>query len=135
MAWWTAKQALNVVVGFWPITVVWLAVVLVAAIFAAQRHRAALNRTIWALLPFAFSAAIILCGVVFNDPDGVRQLSSRAASGLVAALFFGQLAFSVFLVWRLPGIRMLASALAVGGVWLSFWGAFVSSMSMSGDWL
>jgi hypothetical protein len=135
MAWWTAKQALSVVVGFWPVTVVWLAVVVGTAIFAAQWHRAALTRAIWALLPFAFSAAIIFCGVVFNNPGGLRQLSSTAASALLAVLLVGQLALSVFLVWRLSGIRIVASVLSVGGVWLSFWGAFVSTMSMSGEWL
>jgi glucan phosphoethanolaminetransferase (alkaline phosphatase superfamily) len=135
MAWWTAVETLETIGRFWLFVYVWLVLVVVAAYFLARRNRLFYRQVMWATVPFAFSAAIILCGVVFNNPNGASDTTSSFAEILVWTLFIGQLSASALLVSLFRGARLLTGIVSLGALWLSFWGGFVSLMSISGDWI
>lgn len=135
MAWWTANQTLQVITGFWPVTLLWAILVTVAVGLSIRRGRFSYPAAAAAFLPFAFSAAIVLCGVVFNKSVGADNPNEGLAETLLSILGVAQLALSALLIWRFRGIRAFMTMVSLGALWLSFWGLFVSLMSVTGAWL
>jgi hypothetical protein len=133
MAWWTATLTLRELAQ-WPLAV-WLLIVGVAAVIGVVKQRLPLRRVLYASAPFVFSVAIILVGVVFNNPSGQRVAIASLAPVLLLILLAAQLALSVILVWRFSGCRIFTAAMSLGGLWVSLLGAFISAMSVTGDWL
>ncbi len=136
MAWWTAVVTLDTMMRLWPVAAVWLILLVITTVPLARQGRASGRNAAWALLPFAFSTAIILCGVLFYNPArSSPRIMVSLAGALIWVLLIGQLVASVLLIRRLRGARMFATVVSLGGLWLSLVGGLVSLMSVSGDWL
>jgi hypothetical protein len=131
MAWWTATMTLRE----WPLFAPWLVIVGAAAVIGVVKHRLPVRRVFYASLPFVFSIAIILVGVVFNNPAGQRRGMPSVASALLLILLATQVCLSALLVWRFRGNRIFTVSMSVCGLWVSLLGAFISAMSVTGDWL
>jgi len=135
MSWWVAKQMLQTVAIFWPVNV-FLAVLLGgAAIDVAGQRGVSLRVASCGFLPLVGPVAIILCGVVFNNPDGSYTLESTIASGVIVTVFIAQVVLSGLLLRWFPAIRFLTISGSVTALWLSAWAVLVSLMSVRGDWL
>lgn len=135
MAWWTAWETVEILRALWPVAAVWAVAVLIAASSPARQNGAALRQAGRAALLFAFSALIILCGVVFNNPGGAESAVVAFASTLIWVLFIGQCVASAWLIRKTRSARALVTVVAVGGLVVSVLGGFISLMSVTGDWL
>ena len=130
MAWWTAMMTLR---EAWPLAAPFLVIAAAAAVFGGKRLP--VRRVLYASFPFVFSVAIILVGVVFNNSTGQRWATAPFAPVLLLIFLVAQLCVSALLIGRFRGNRVFTVSMSLGGLCVSLLGAFISTMSVTGDWL
>ena len=129
-----SRYAPEVAVGLWPVTLLFVLVVLGCAVHLARRARLPLRYAIFSLLPFACTVAITLCGVIFENQDRIPAMSIRPAHALILLLLFSQVLLSGVLMWRLRACYSFVVSVCVLAYWLSLGAAVDGVMSVNGDW-
>ena len=125
---WLADQALGGLRYAWPITI-GLVVLGVAAITVdiLRRKTSSSRRLASLLLPFVGTVVILASGSIFRERESFYFFPY-----LGLALCVG---LAIFAVFRCRPMWMTAASVSLCTVWWSLWCAFVSVMSITGDWI
>lgn len=135
---WLTQQTVLVLVAFWPITTLLLAFVAGAAIFTTGTEavrpttRRQLGSVLWCLALFLIPALVLAVGSACAHE---AQSDARLGSSLIGLAFWLHVPVLAMPLWLLPGKRWLVIAVAALEIWVFVWAAFLSSMSVTGDWL
>ena len=125
---WIAGQAVSGLHHNWPVSVVLVALLIVAAFADVRTGRFSRGSMLMTLsLPPISVVLIIITGGIF---ERMPTLVFLPYAEMVLCL-----ALSVYSVWHCRVMWRTAIALSLCSLWLGFWGGLVAIMSVSGDWL
>jgi len=135
---WLARQAMDGLFYFWPITLT--LVVGIVVTFAMKppfvgsdiKFR---SRHLFVLLPLATTSLILVLGTVMEHSSTSQNPASRWPSYAVLALFGVQLLISIWIVWLMKGYRWFSAFAVALQQWFALWCVFVAGISIAGDWL
>jgi hypothetical protein len=135
---WLAQQAFNVLCYFWPVT---LALIIPFVITLAFRSPFVgpgskfSRRHLSVFLPMTATLLILFWGAVMKHPGDSPNLGPSWPGYIVQALFFVQLAASIWAVWLMKGYRLFSIFTVVLELWFALACAFIAGMSVTRDWL
>jgi hypothetical protein len=92
------------------------------------RHRD--TRLLWFVAPAVASQVLMAVAGFFRG-----QFRGEPADIALCLFLIAQLAAALYLVYRLNGLRLAASLLAVFSISYSLFAAFVAAMAFSDDWI
>lgn len=123
-----AEQAWGAVAYMWPVSLGLLILAVAAVLADVIRKRIQVSRSIALLaLPLCGPVAILVVGVLFEMHDTMESLPLF----ILAVVFV----LCAWIVYRLRKSWMTAVACSLLVLWCSLCCAFVSGMSITGDWL
>ena len=135
---WLAGQAFSVLTHYWVVSVTLIAgmaasVLLQYFFFTPKRWCV---RHLFVFVPLSVSVVILLLGTVFDkNIVSARFVSEMWVIGLIWSLVIVQVVVSICVVWAMKGVRWF-SVFATGlQLFFALGCAFVSVMSVTGDWL
>ena len=124
---WLANMAFGVLGHVWPVTLALVAFLAVATTTDCWKHRLRL-KGLRVFIPAVVAIALILiAGAVFHEMPKFRVLPYIGAA--VCAIL------SLIAIWRTPGMRLTASALALLLIAYAFCCSLVADMAITGNWL
>ena len=125
---WLVEQALGGFLYFWPVTLILAGLCLMTLVLAKSKDPTACQNGIkFMLLPFIGTVVTVLIGTAFHEKPEFANMPSIGA--------FMVLALSGFCIYKTKEIWPASLATSCLIIWGSFWGWFVSVMSVTGDWL
>jgi hypothetical protein len=130
-----ARDAVEVAVDLWPVTLILVSAVLASTIASARQGRLSFRYAVLSFLPFLCTAAIVLCGVMFNSRGAGLPVSVRLPHILILVLLISQVLLSGVLMLRMRACFKFVVAVSALAFWLSLGAGFVGVMSVNGDWL
>jgi hypothetical protein len=126
--WWLSGQALSGLLYLWPVTLVLVSMLVLAVFRDYSGGRLKYGRRMfYLLLPAIGTFIILVMGSVFEHQPSMAYLL--------------YVAFGVAVLLAITSVVVLRSAWMTSGsmslclLWYSFWCWFVSTMSITGDWL
>jgi len=128
---WLVMMAGSVLRYYWPVTVSLIAAVAVAGFCNRSRFQR------WHLLIFAplfVTFLIVVWGSIMKHDDS-QGLASSWPGLVIYALLVIQLLTSIGVVFAMKGHRWFATFVVLLELWIGLACAFVSGMSVTGDWL
>ncbi len=132
---WLTKMAMSMLTYFWPITLIVVLGFLIGlfqSIFISGWDK---PRRLLALLPLALTLLIFMWGTAMRHPIQSPDTAPAWTTHVVIALLVAQLFVSIWAVWAMKGYRLFALFAVTLGQWVGLCAAFVSTMSVTGDWL
>jgi hypothetical protein len=138
--WWLFRQGLSFLY-VWPMLLITLAVV--ANLVAALIFRWPFQNELWkkdywpAFLTLLLIPATTAIGVLgWIDPSVVpRPQPSALLVWTNNGLFIASIAFGIFWVYRMKGLRWFALSFMLIQLWILMGVGFIAGMALSGDWL
>ena len=129
---WLATEMGSALLYFWYVSLPLTALAAAGAIWLARHRPIDLGaRLAVGLLPLCPLAILIVGGFTQGDPQAHHPVAMCVIGGLLLISLCGYVA--AFL--KTERHDLPAAAIGALGAWLSIWAAFVSSVSISGDWL
>lgn len=133
-----AEQAFSVLYYYWPVTLVLVILFIIALTFKSpfvgSRTRFC-RRHLLVFLPLVLTLLIIVLGVVMEHPSDSPNLAPGWPSYVLLALLIIQLATSIWVIWLMKGYRLFSIFTVVLELWFALACAFITGMSVTGDWL
>lgn len=109
----------------WPITLILILLVIAAGVVGIKRGANA-RQLCTPFVPFVAPVVLLALGVIFRNAGNDQVLYGA---------IFGFLVLAIYATWKAQGMRLYALAAVSLIAHITFWSAFVASMSISGDWL
>lgn len=121
----------------------WLVALAISAAFCAAaivnnpyKKKPVDSRTIVLWAPILLPVAILAVGDIFRHDYTQNQAKpSEWPQYAVIGLFLAHLPITGYFLYSLRGFRWFATTVSLVQIYLSYWAAFVASMSVTGDWL
>ena len=87
-------------------------------------------------VPILLPVVILMVGGIYrHDYAQNPGTPSRWPQYVVISLFLVHLPIAGYFLYSMPRFRWFASSVSLAQIYLSYWAAFVASMSVTGDWL
>jgi hypothetical protein len=135
---WLAEQAFSALCYFWPVTLALLIPFVIALAlkspFVGPRSKFS-RRHLLVFLPMTVTLLILVLGAVMEHPGDSPNLAPNWPGYVVQALFFAQMATSIWVVWQMKGYRLFSIFTVMLELWLALACTFIAGMSVTGDWL
>ena len=132
---WMAEQAWSVVMYFWAVSAALFLLPCAALILRWRRLADSDWRTrAWLAAPFLMPIVVLLWGASMAHTDG-SVAAPRWTPYVLGLLLLWSLFFFALCIWRTPGLRWAAAALAVLAAWFTLCSAFIAGMALTNDWL
>ena len=132
---WMAEQAWDGVMYLWVVSALLFLLPCVALTLCWRRLTNSDWRTrAWLGGPFLMPIVVLLWGAGMGRIDG-SGAAPVWTSYVLSLLLLVSLFFFAFCIWRTPGLRWIAAALAVVAAWFTFWSAFIAGMALTNDWM
>lgn len=133
---WLARQALDALIYFWPVTLGFVTAVVLFSFKSSEKARqfAAAH---WGLhlLPIAMSTSILVLGTVFRKPDfGMATLTS-AKIAILSGMLASQFIAGAILVAKAKDLRLVSLSVVGFFGWISLCCFGLSCMSVTGNWI
>jgi hypothetical protein len=132
---WMAEQAWDGVMYYWVVSAPLFLLACAAFILRWRRLADSGWRTrVWLAAPFLMPIVVLLWGASMGHVDG-SVAAPVWTSYVLSLLLLASLGFFALCIWRTPGLRWVAAALAVLVAWFTFLSAFIAGMALTNDWL
>ena len=133
---WLGEQTFSGILYSW-FALTLIAIFCVVAIFNnPYKKRPVSPHTILIWAPFLLSVTILAVGALFrHDYAQTPVKPSVWPQYTVLALFLAHLPVAGYFLYSMQKFRWFAASVSSLQIYLSFWAAFVATMSVTGDWL
>jgi hypothetical protein len=133
---WLVNQGLSGIPYEWPVIVALVVVVASALFWTFLLKKTPIKPSLlWLIAPIFITILIFTLGTIFKNSGLSSSTELVWPVYFVYGFFLAHIPIAVILMFRFRNYKFLALAVSALITWISLWAAFVSVMSITGDWL